>query len=114
MVAATRKINNLGDEILAKLDEKFNALKGNILIELKDQLKNELADPLKEEFRKTAELELTVSVLQHVHCYQKQLTKLNCENKQLEQYRRWLCVIVEGVPSVDNETLEEIFVRQFY
>lgn len=93
MVAATRKINNLGDEILAKLDEKFNALKGNILIELKDQLKNELADPLKK-FRKTAELELTVSVLQHVHCYQKQLTKLNRENKQLEQYRRWLCVIV--------------------
>lgn len=36
MTAATRKINNLKYEILAKIDEKFNALKSNIIAMVKD------------------------------------------------------------------------------
>ena len=45
--------------------------KADILEQLKDQIKNGLAEVLKEEFRKREELELTVSVLQkHAHYYQ--------------------------------------------
>ena len=71
MVAATRKMNEFKDEILAWIDEKFNSLKTDILTELEDQIKNELAEVLKEEFRKRDALESTVSAIQeHVHYYQ--------------------------------------------
>ena len=36
MVAATRKMNEFKDEILARIDEKFNSLKTDILKDLKD------------------------------------------------------------------------------
>ena len=52
MVAASRKMNEFKDEILARTDEKFNLLKTDIFTELRDQIKNELAEVLKEEFRK--------------------------------------------------------------
>ena len=48
MVATTRKMNELKEEILARIDEKFNSLKTNILAEFKDQIKNDLAEVLKE------------------------------------------------------------------
>ena len=52
MVAVTRKMNEFKDEILARIDEKVIALKTDILAELKDQVKNELSEVLKEEYRK--------------------------------------------------------------
>ena len=61
MVAATRKANKFKDEILARIDEKFNSRKTDTLTELKNQVKNELAEFLKEEFRKREELESKVS-----------------------------------------------------
>ena len=109
MVAATRKMNEFKDEILAWIDEKFNSLKTDILTELEDQIKNELAEVLKEEFRKREELESTVSVLQeHVHYYQNQLNEIKRENEELEQYGRRLCVRIEGIPSVGNEASDEV------
>ena len=42
MVAATRKINEFKDEILARINEKFNLLKTDILAELKNQIKMSL------------------------------------------------------------------------
>ena len=56
MVAATRKVNEFEDEILGRIDEKFNSLKSDILADLRDQIKNELAEVLKEEFEKKEEL----------------------------------------------------------
>ena len=56
-VAVTRKMNEYKDEILARIDEKFNSLETNILADLKDQIKNELAGVLKKEFRKKEEEE---------------------------------------------------------
>ena len=56
-VAVTRKMNEYKDEILARIDEKFNSLETNILADLKDQIKNELAGVLKKEFRKKEEQE---------------------------------------------------------
>ena len=56
-VAVTRKMNEYKDEILARIDEKFNLLETNILADLKDQIKNELAGVLKKEFRKKEEQE---------------------------------------------------------
>ena len=56
-VAVTRKVNEYKDEILARIDEKFNSLETNILADLKDQIKNELAGVLKKEFRKKEEQE---------------------------------------------------------
>ena len=87
MVATRRKMNELKYEILARINEKFNALETDIVPELKDQIKNELAEVLKEEFRKREEVELTVSVLQeYVHHYQIQVNELKHKNKELEQY----------------------------
>ena len=91
-MAATRKVTEFKDEILARINEKFNSLKTNILTELKDQIKNELAEVLKEDFRKKEELESTVSLLQeHVHYYQNQLHEIKRENEELQQYWRRLC-----------------------
>ena len=39
MVAASRKINEFKDEILARIDKKFNLLKTDILTEFRDQIK---------------------------------------------------------------------------
>ena len=85
MVVATRKMNEFKDEILARIDKKFNSLKTDILTKLKDQIKNELGEVPKEEFRKREELESKVSVLQeHVHYYQNQLNEIKRENEESE------------------------------
>ena len=77
MVVAVRKMHKFKDGILARIDEKFNSLKTDILAELKDQIKKEFAEVLKS----------TVSVLQkHVHYHQNQVNELKCENEELEQY----------------------------
>ena len=55
-------------------------------------------------------LEWTVSVLQeHFHYYQIQVNELNRENDELERYGRRLCVRIEGIPLVGNETFNEVF-----
>ena len=42
MVIAVRKMHKFKDGILARIDEKFNSLKTDILAELKDQIKKSL------------------------------------------------------------------------
>ena len=102
-------MNGFKDEILARIDEKFNLLKSDILAKLKDQIENELTEELKEESRKRAELESTVSVFQeHVDYYQNQMNKLKCVNEELEQCDRSLWVRVDGIPLVENEASDEV------
>ena len=97
-MAATRKMNQFKYKILARIDEKFNALKTDILTEIKDQAKTEIAAMLKKEFRKREVLKSIVSVLQeHDHHYQIQVNELKRENEELEQYGRMLCVKVDGI-----------------
>ena len=57
--------------------------------------------------RKIVELESTVTILQkHVsHLKQAQNEKLD----DLEQYGRRLCVRIDGVPEITNETNEQVF-----
>ena len=89
------------DEILAWINGKFNSPKTDILGKLKGHIKNELAEVLKEEFRKREELVSKVSVLhEHVHYYQNQVKELKCENGELDQYEKRLCVRVYGIPLV--------------
>ena len=57
MVPVTRKMNEYKDEILASINEKFNSLKTDILADLKDTTKNELAGVLIKEFRKKEKIE---------------------------------------------------------
>ena len=57
MVPVTRKMNEYKDKILASINEKFNSLKTDILADLKDTTKNELAGVLIKEFRKKEKLE---------------------------------------------------------
>ena len=45
---------------------------------------------------------------EHVHYYQIQSNEIKRENKELEQYGRRLCVRIEGITSVENETSEEV------
>ena len=50
-----------------------------------------------------------MSALQeHVHHYQVQVNELKCENAELEQYGRKVCVRVDAIPSVENETSDEV------
>ena len=62
---------------------------------------------LQEEFRKKEVLKLTVLVPQaHVYHYQTHVNELKRENEELEQYRRRLCIRVNGIPSVMSYTQE--------
>ena len=63
MPVSTRKMADLKDEILSKIDDKFSEFKLDILAELKQQLKTEVIETFKNELKKKEELEPTVSVL---------------------------------------------------
>ena len=45
---------------------------------------------------------------EHAKSFQKQVSVLECENEELEQYGRRLCLRIEGVPSVENESLDDV------
>ena len=45
---------------------------------------------------------------QHVREYQKQINKLEDDSEELEQYGGRLCLRIEGVPSAEKETSEEV------
>ena len=64
MPVNTRTMNDLKDEILSKIDDKFSEFKLDILAELKQQLKVKVAEAFKNELKIREELESTVSVLQ--------------------------------------------------
>ena len=97
MPAVTRKMTDLKDEILSKIDKKFNKLKLEFMSELKDQIKKEVSETIKTEIKKREELQSTVSLLQEqVKSFQKQLSVLEWKNKELQQYSSF-CLII-GVP----------------
>ena len=97
------------DEILSKIDDKFSEFKLDILAELKQQLKTEVTEAFKNELEKREELESTVSVFQqHVKICQNQIKEMQQANEELEQYYRRLCVKNDSVPTVDNETSDEV------
>ena len=78
MSVNARKMDDLKDEILSKIDDKFSEFELDILAELKQQLKIETAEAFKNEFDKMEELESTVSVLQqHVKICQNQMRSWN-------------------------------------
>ena len=75
MPAVTRKMADLKDEILSKIDQKSNKLKLEFLSELKDQAKKEVSEAIKTEIKKHEGLESTVSLLQEdVKNFQKQVS----------------------------------------
>ena len=75
MPAATRKMTDLKNEILAKIDEKFREFKSDFINEIKDQIKNKVSEVIEVTIRKKEELKSTVAVLQqHVKNFQKQMT----------------------------------------
>ena len=77
-----RKMADLKDEILSKIDAKFSEFKLDILAELKQQLKIEVAEAFKNELKKREELESTVSVLQqHVKICQNQIKAMQQANE---------------------------------
>ena len=79
------------------------------MAELKQQFKIEVAEAFKNELKIKEVLESTVSVLQqHVEICQKQITEMQQANKELEQYGKRLCVGIDGVPTVNNETSDEV------
>ena len=85
MPAATRKMTDLKNEILAKIDEKFREFKSDFLNEIKDQIKNEVSKAIGVEIRKREEQESTVAALQqHVKNFQKLMTVLQSKNEELE------------------------------
>ena len=53
MLAVGRKMADLKDKILSKIDQKFNKLKLEFLSELKDQIKKEVSEAIKTEIKKT-------------------------------------------------------------
>ena len=53
----------LKEEILSKIDQKFNEVKLDFLTELKDQIKKEVSEAIKTDIKKREELESTVYLL---------------------------------------------------
>ena len=73
----TRNMVDLKDEILTKVDEKFNDFKIAIIVELREQIKQEVSKALEKEIKKREELESTVSMLQeHVQIIKNKWMKL--------------------------------------
>ena len=98
MPAVTRKMADLKDEILSKIDQKFNKLRLEFLSELNDQIKKEVSEAIKTETKKREELEPIVSLLQEpVKNFQKQVSILECKNEEPKQYGRMCCSRIEGV-----------------
>ena len=109
MPVNTRKMGNLKYEILSKIDEIISEFKIDILVELKQQLKIEVVEAFKNEQKIREELKSTVSLLQqHAKIWQNQITELQQEKEELEQYGRRLWVRIDGVPIVDHETLDGV------
>ena len=107
--SCNKKIANLKDEILSKIDQKSNELKLEFQNELKDQIKKEASKAIKTEIKKREELKSTVSLLQeHVKSLQKQVSILECKNEELGQHGRSCCLRIEGVPSVENESSGDV------
>ena len=52
MPVMTRKIVDLQDEILVKIDEKFNDFRITIIAEIREQIKQEVSEALKKKLRK--------------------------------------------------------------
>ena len=92
MPAVTRKMADLKDEILSKIDQKFKELK--FLSELKYQIKKEVSEAIKTEIKKREELESTVTF----------------RSKQLfwNVKMRRCCLRIEDVPSVENESSDDV------
>ena len=102
-------MTDLKNQILAKIDEKFREFKSDFINEIKDQIKNKSSEAIGVEIRKREELESAVAVLQQqVKNFQKQMTVLQSENEELEQCGRRLCIRVEGAPTTDKKTSEEV------
>ena len=110
MPVITRKMSDLKEEILAKIEEKFQDFKSSLIAEIREQIKKEISETLDKEIEKRKELESTVSMLQeHVKLYQEQMNELKDKHDDLEQYGRRLCVRIDGVPSNENETSNDVF-----
>ena len=56
MPAVTRKMADLENEIIAKIDEKFREFNSDFINEIKDQIKNEVSEAIGVEIRKREEL----------------------------------------------------------
>ena len=52
MPVVTRKMTDLKEGILAKIDEKFNEIKTDFLTEIKEQMKNEVTAAINNEIKK--------------------------------------------------------------
>ena len=57
MPAVTRKMADLKDEILVKIDKKICEFKPDFITEIKGQIKNEVSEAIGAEIRKRKELE---------------------------------------------------------
>ena len=102
-------MGDLKYEILSKIDEIISEFKIDILVELKQQLKIEVVEAFKNEQKIREELKSTVLLLQqHAKIWQNQITELQQEKEELEQYGRRLWVWIGGVPIVDHETLDGV------
>ena len=89
MSVNTRKMADLKNEILSKIDNKFSEFKLDILAYLKQQSKIEVAEAFKNELKKREQLESTVSVLQqHVQICQNQIKEMQQTNEEMERYGR--------------------------
>ena len=53
MLVMTRNMVDLQDEILTKIDEKFNDFKTAIIAEIREQIKQEISGALEKEIKKT-------------------------------------------------------------
>ena len=89
----TRKMDELKDEILKLINIRFDEFKCSFLTEMKEQIKNDVAEAMRKKLKKREELESTVKVLQSsVAVFQKQIKELRRDQEELQQYGRHLLV----------------------
>ena len=101
-----RKMADLKDEILSKINDTFSEVKLEILSALKQELKikNWSCRSIQKWIEKREEIESTVSVRQqHVKIGQNQIKEIQQINEELEQYGR-RCTINQF-----TSTMKELF-----
>ena len=106
------------DELKRSIEDRFNKQKDSlreIISEICSALFDSLKKDLKEEMKK--EMDEQITKISSENCiFQNQIlelkhanVKLQNELDELEQYGRFSCIRIDGIPEVSNESSEDVF-----
>ena len=106
----TRRNTNIqNEEFYEYLDKKFEEFESNMLVKLKNELKQEIKEVVAAQNKEIELLQSTVSLLQqHVKVLKQSLNSQAKNTEDLAQYGRRNCLRIDGIPYEENESANEV------